>query len=42
MVGAGGEQLGSIRADPLYDLVQLGAHAIACVLARCLLMSQLV
>ena len=41
MVGAGGEQLRSVRADPLHDLVQLGAHAIACVLARSLLMSPL-
>ena len=41
MVGAGGEQLGSVRADPLHDLVQLGAHGIACVLACSLLMSPL-
>ena len=41
MGGAGGEQLGSVRADPLHDLVQLGAHAIACVLACSLLMSPL-
>ena len=33
MVGAGGEQLRSVRADPLHNLVQLGAHAIARVLA---------
>ena len=42
MVGAGGEQLRSVRADPLHNLVQLGAHAIACVLACSLLMSSLV
>ena len=41
MGGAGGEQLGSVRADPLHDLVQLGAHAIACVRARSLLISLL-
>ena len=41
MVGAGGEQLGSVRADPLHDLVQLGAHASAFVRDRCMLMSQL-
>ena len=41
MVGAGGEQLGSVSADPLHNLVQLGAHAIACVLACSLLMSPL-
>ena len=38
MVGAGGEQLGSVRADPLHALVQLGAHASAFVLACSLLM----
>ena len=41
MVGAGGEQLRSVRDDPLHNLVQLGAHAIACVLACSLLMSPL-
>ena len=41
MVGAGGEELRSVRADPLHNLVQLGAHAIACVLACSLLMSPL-
>ena len=41
MVGAGGEQLRSVRTDPLHNLVQLGAHGSACVRACCLLMSQL-
>ena len=41
MVGAGGERLRGVGADPLHNLVQLGASASACVLARCLLMSQL-
>ena len=41
MVGAGGEQLRSVRTGPLHNLVQLGAHGSACVRAGCLLMSQL-
>ena len=41
MVGAGGERLRGVGADPLHNLVQLGASASAFVRARCLLMSQL-
>ena len=44
MVGAWGERLPSVGADPLRNPVQLGAHyrhASACVRARCMLMSQL-
>ena len=41
MVGAGGERLRGIGVDPLHNLVQLGAHAIACVLACSLLISPL-
>ena len=41
MVGAGGERLRGVRADPLHNLVQLGASASAFVRARCMLMSQL-
>jgi hypothetical protein len=37
----GGEPLRGVGADPLHDLVQLGAHAIACVRARSLLISLL-
>ena len=40
MVGAGGERLRGVGADPLNNLVQLGASASAFVRARCLLMSQ--
>ena len=41
MVGAGGERLRGVGADPLHNLVQLRASASAYVRARCLLMSQL-
>ena len=40
MGGAGGERLRGVGADPLHNLVQLGASASAFVRARCLLMSQ--
>ena len=40
MVRAGGERLRGVGADPLHNLVQLGASASAVVRARCLLMSQ--
>ena len=41
MVGAWGERLPGVGANPLRNHVQLGAHASACVRARCMLMSQL-
>ena len=41
MVGAGVERLRGIRADPLLNPVQLGAHGSAGVRARSLLMSLL-
>ena len=41
MVRAGGERLRGVVADPFRSPVQLGAHGRACVLARSVLMSQL-